>query len=159
VTSETTPSTVTLLLADLSGLGIELALDPKRSDVLRYRPLDARTPELVEWVRTHKLNLLALLRAVSVLPSPIAGAHDTPRRRAGNVIRLARGAGLHDLAVALRDSRRERFAICSIDGGLPECEAERIAADELMLYFKNSASYCKGDEHALPTTAAGDKRQ
>ena len=46
------------------------------------------------------------------------------------MIREARGADPNQ-AVALRDAWRERLAICTIDGGVPEADAERIALAEL----------------------------
>ena len=47
------------LLAHLSRLGVELV---PRGDRLRYRPRSAVTPDLVERLRTHKTQLLAILR-------------------------------------------------------------------------------------------------
>ena len=52
------------------------------------------------------------------------------RSRVARMIREARGADPNQ-AVALRDAWRERLAICTIDGGMPEAEAERIALAEL----------------------------
>lgn len=46
------------LLAELTGLGIELVA---HADRLRYRPRSAVTPELVERLRSHKAELLAIL--------------------------------------------------------------------------------------------------
>ncbi len=50
--------TPAVLLAELTGLGIELRA---RGDRLRFRPQSAMTPDLAERVRTHKPGLLTLL--------------------------------------------------------------------------------------------------
>ena len=58
------------------------------------------------------------------------GQGGVSRSRVARMIREARGASPNQ-AVALRDAWRERLAICAIDGGMPEAEAERIALAEL----------------------------
>ena len=55
----------------------------------------------------------------------------SPRRHAARVIREARRVGDRDRAVSLRDGWRERVAICMIDGGLSEREAEQVAVGEV----------------------------
>ena len=54
-----------------------------------------------------------------------------PRRQAANLIRQAHRTGDRSRAVMLRDAWDERIAICTIDGGLSEAEAARIALAEL----------------------------
>ncbi len=49
----------TELLADLARLGIEVIA---HGDRLRYGPRSAMTPDLAERLRTHKAELLAILR-------------------------------------------------------------------------------------------------
>ena len=53
------------------------------------------------------------------------------RHKAACLIRAARRAGNPDLAVDLRDRWHERVAICVVDGGLSEKDAERVALEEL----------------------------
>jgi hypothetical protein len=55
-----------------------------------------------------------------------------PRRAAATLIRGARRRGDTGEAVALRDAWRERVAICTVDGGLSEGEAQEVAAEELI---------------------------
>jgi hypothetical protein len=55
------------------------------------------------------------------------------RDAAARLIREARRGGDVGRAVALRDAWRQRLAICTIDGGLSERDAERVALDELGL--------------------------
>lgn len=63
--------TATQLLADLSWHGIELVA---HGDRLRYRPRLAVTPDLAERLRTHKPELLAILRPPAVPDAPtVAG--------------------------------------------------------------------------------------
>ena len=56
------------------------------------------------------------------------------RSRVARMIREARGANPNQ-AVALRDAWRERLAICTIDGGMSEAEAEKIALAELEVLY------------------------
>ena len=58
------------------------------------------------------------------------GQGGVSRSRVARMIREARGAAPNQ-AVVLRDAWRERLAICTIDGGVPEADAERIALAEL----------------------------
>ena len=52
------------------------------------------------------------------------------RRQAARLIRQARARGHHRQAVAIRDAWHERVAICTIDGGLSEGQAEAAALTE-----------------------------
>ena len=58
------------------------------------------------------------------------------RSRVARMIREARGADPNQ-AVAMRDAWRERLAICTIDGGMSEAEAEKIALAELEVLYLN----------------------
>ena len=58
------------------------------------------------------------------------GQGGVSRSRVARMIREVRGAAPYQ-AVALRDAWRERLAICTIDGGMSEADAERIALAEL----------------------------
>lgn len=53
------------------------------------------------------------------------------RVTAAHLIREARQSGARDQAIAMRDAWEERMAICTVDGGLPEREAETVALSEL----------------------------
>ena len=53
------PTPADHLLADLTRLGIKVVV---HGDRLRYRPRSALTPDLAARLRTHKANLLAILR-------------------------------------------------------------------------------------------------
>ncbi len=53
------------------------------------------------------------------------------RDEAARLIRDARRGGDNGRAAALRDAWRERLASCTIDGELPQADAEAIALDEL----------------------------
>ena len=61
------------------------------------------------------------------------GQGGATRSTMARMIRKARGADPNQ-AVALRDVWRERLAICTIDGGMPEADAERIALAELEVF-------------------------
>ena len=79
-------------------------------------------------VRTivHGLNtLFADTGGVTVL------SVTTARQRVAGLIRQARRASKPGLAVALRDCWRERVAICTVDGAVPESEARSIALAEV----------------------------
>ena len=72
------------LLANLTRLGIEVVA---HEDGLRYRPRSAVTPDLAERLRTHKAELLAILRP-AVAPdgatvTPAAGEAEPAERRPG----------------------------------------------------------------------------
>jgi TubC N-terminal docking domain len=54
----------------------------------------------------------------------------SPRQRAAAAMRQVRQTD-RPRARALRDGWRERLAICIVDGGIDEHDAEKIAADEL----------------------------
>ena len=49
------------ILDELSRRGIEVQADPIRS-VIRWRPRDAMTPALLERIRQHRPEVLAVLR-------------------------------------------------------------------------------------------------
>lgn len=53
------------------------------------------------------------------------------RRQAAGLIRDSRLAGNKGKAVALRDAWHERLAICTIDDGLSQVEAESVALEEI----------------------------
>ena len=63
------PSAVDILLADLQQQGVHLEA---HGDRLRYCPRSALTPELVERLKAHKVELLAALRAGGVPGASIA---------------------------------------------------------------------------------------
>ena len=85
----------------------------------------------------------ALLMAAWTFPSEgeaaaptTAQLHDRatpspPRLQAAELIREARRAGDRGRAIAMRDTWRERLAICEIDGSLPTEDAQRISLKEL----------------------------
>ena len=106
-------------------------------DKLKFRPCERMIPALVERLRTHKADLLALLNLAAQRATDDAGtlaAVYTPaRRHAARLIRNARLCGNSPRAVALRDAWNERVAICTIDGGLRIEAAELVALDELKL--------------------------
>ena len=77
---------VARLLADLSGRGIELAAYGNR---LRYRPRSALTPKLAERLRTHKAELLAILRHSGALGGPSLGSRCAGRKLAEHQSRVA----------------------------------------------------------------------
>ncbi|MCC7409045.1 MAG: hypothetical protein IT442_13325 [Phycisphaeraceae bacterium] len=106
------------LLNDLRQRGVVLTA---KGDRLAYdAPRGVLTADLRALLVGLKPALLAILRG-----------DPPPRVRAGRAIRHARQAGDNVLAVALRDAWEERLAVCTIDGGLPEEQAQRIAADEI----------------------------
>ena len=74
------------LLGELTRQGIELRADGNR---LRYRPRAAVSPELAETLRTHKGELLTLLRGdgqrrAPAAASPPGGGTGPPEPLAGN---------------------------------------------------------------------------
>lgn len=64
-----------------------------------------------------------------------------PRCQAARLIRSARREGHHDQAIALRDAWRERIAFCTVDGGMVQEAAERVAASELEGLCTNSHTH------------------
>lgn len=65
---------------------------------------------------------------------PDAAAIDAPRRprqHMADLIGVARRSGDHDLAIAMRKTRRELVAICTLDANVSEGEAEEIARRKL----------------------------
>ncbi len=118
----TTLNPTEILLAELRGRGITLQA---HGDKLRYRPRDQMTPDLIERLKAHKDDVLAILAACS------GTDQSNPRRYAARLIRQARQDGDRDRAVAMRDCWRERVTICTIDGGLPTVDAQRFAHEEV----------------------------
>jgi hypothetical protein len=91
------PST-TALLADLKRLGIDVK---PHGDVIRYRPRQAMTPDLLQRLQTHTAELLGML-----------------------MIQQVYDLGDDDLALAMAEALQERLAICTADE-IPLAEAER----------------------------------
>jgi hypothetical protein len=112
-----TPNPVEALLIDLVARGIELQAN---GDRLRFRPRKAVTPDLVERLKRHKAQLLAILQAVA-----------NPAAEAEAIMRHVRACGDDDLAEAMAEAWEERLAICTVDGGLTLAEAEAVALEQL----------------------------
>ena len=68
--------------------------------------------------------------ATVVSVQPVRGFRSQTRHRAAQLIREARRSD-HSRAVAMRDTWRERVAICTLEGGLTQEDAERIALAEI----------------------------
>ena len=92
-------------------------------------------PDAADAPRGKPADLLGTLRdamapwtleVVSVRPDPT-----WPRNRAARLIREARRRQGRDRAITLRDAFTERVAICTIDGGQDQRQAERIAVHEI----------------------------
>ncbi|MSU78420.1 MAG: hypothetical protein EXS16_10035 [Gemmataceae bacterium] len=98
---------VAQLLAELNARGIEVE---HISDTIRYRPLLAITPNLIQRLRAHKAELRAIL-----------------------VIQKARDLGNAPLAEALTEAWGERIAICIEDGKESRQTAEAIALQQLRI--------------------------
>ena len=90
-------------------------------------PLDL---PLVAAVKDSFADMGATLVSVEM----VHGQGGATRSRVARLIREARGANPSG-AMALRDAWRERLAICTIDGGMPEADAERIALAELEVLY------------------------
>jgi hypothetical protein len=72
------PQTLTELLAELSRRGIQIV---PRGERLRYRPRSALTPDLLKRLKTHKGELLTILRPFETPGEPdLAPAADRPER-------------------------------------------------------------------------------
>lgn len=108
--------------------------------LLRPAPADGpdAPPDATDAPRAKPAGLLAVVRdAFAPLVLDVVDVrHDAtwptrPRNRAARLIRQARRRHGRDRAVALRDEWAERMAICTIDGGQSEADAERIALHEL----------------------------
>ena len=95
------------LLTDLHASGIEVQ---SIGATIRYRPLHAMTPDLIQRMQTHKVELLAIL-----------------------VIQKARDLGNAHLAEALAEAWGERIAICIEDGKESQQTAESIALQQLAI--------------------------
>lgn len=63
-------------------------------------------------------------------PAILAALND-PAGTAARIIESLRGAGEVDLAEDLQECWVERMAICTIDGGLDEAAAARVALEQL----------------------------
>ena len=96
---------VAQLLADLNARGIEVQ---PIGATIRFRPLLAMTPDLIQRLRAHKVELLAI-----------------------SVIQKARDLGNPHLAEALAEAWGERIAICIEDGKESQQIAESIALQQL----------------------------
>jgi hypothetical protein len=94
----------TTLLTDLTVCGIDMQ---PCGDTIRYRPMSAVTPLMLERLRTHKAELLAML-----------------------LIRRAYDLGNSDLAECMAEAWTGRLAIVTADG-IPLAEAEQTALDQL----------------------------
>ncbi|MCC7409241.1 MAG: hypothetical protein IT442_14340 [Phycisphaeraceae bacterium] len=106
------------LLNDLRQRGVVLTA---KDDRLAYdAPRGVLTADLRALLVGLKPALLAILRG-----------DPTPRVRAGRAMRRARRTGDNVLAVALRDAWEERLAVCKVDGGLTEEQAQLVAAKEI----------------------------
>ena len=100
------------LLTDLHARGIEVQ---PIGATIRYRPLHAMTPDLIQRLRAHKVELLAVL-----------------------VIQKARDLGNAPLAEALAEAWGERIAICIEDGKESQQTAESIALQQLRIMSARS---------------------
>lgn len=122
-------SAVLSILDDLAQLGV---IATANGDKLHLNaPRGALTPDLLDRLRVHKQDLLALLRAGDAEAGPLPSGGRTILR--GQVAKLIRRARRIDAgqAVAFRDSWRERLFICTLDGGVTIEVAEQIAMAEL----------------------------
>ena len=92
------------------------------------RLLDGCPPATLVVVDAAKRAFAALggVTVEAVTPFKSAARHGAAR-----LIRDARRGGGDWRAIALRDAWRERLAICTLDGGIPLADAERIALGEL----------------------------
>lgn len=104
------------LLADLAQHGIELQ---PHCDAIRYRPRSAMTPDLLERLRAHKAEVLAMA-----------------------IIQQVQDLGDADLAERLAEAWGERIAICVEDGKESQQKAEAIALKQLRTMMQE-AKGCK----------------
>ena len=102
-----------LLLEDLHARGIDVQVT---GDTIRYRPRDAVTPDLVQRLQTHKVELLAM--------SIVQKAHDF---------------GDDDLAEAMAEAWGERIAICIEDGKVSRSTAETTALKQMRMMMETRA--------------------
>lgn len=108
------------LLHNLKRCGVMVRIaqtDPTALDL--NGPRSAMTVVMLDAIRHFKPDLLAILRERQVI-----------RRHVAALIRQAHNSN-RDVAIKLRDTWHERVAIVTIDGGLTDIEAERIAAIEI----------------------------
>ncbi len=98
------------LMADLHPRGIDVQVT---GDTIRYRPRDAVTPDLMQRLQTHKVELLAM-----------------------SIIQNALDLGNDDLAEALAEAWGERIAICIEDGKVSRPTAETIALAQLRMMME-----------------------
>lgn len=107
------------LLHDLRRAGVSVALAAGDATALDIEgPQAAMSPDRLNRIRQCKPELLVMIRRRDL------------RRRAAEQVRRARRQSAGE-AITLRDAWRERMAACTIDGGLTEAFAERVAWDEL----------------------------
>jgi hypothetical protein len=111
-----TPDLVAMLLADLVLRGVQVQA---HGDRLRFRSYQPMPTPLLERLKLHKAELLAILKQPS---EPVAAAQD--------LIRRARAAGDDDLAQRLTEAWEERIAIITADR-IPLAEAEETALAQL----------------------------
>jgi hypothetical protein len=122
------------LVADLKATGIELGV---RDGVLRARgPQDMLTAEILQVLKANRDSILA---AVSEpVPKWLNGAVLNPPD--ADCQPGAMGPRVRPpLTLDQQEVWDERMAICTIDGGLTEAEAEAVAWEQLEAEFGPSA--------------------
>jgi TubC N-terminal docking domain len=74
----TAPSVAAVLLADLAAAGVRLAVE---GDRLRFTPRAAATPDLIERLRKHKAEVIAVMTAPPTAPAESAFGPEERRAR------------------------------------------------------------------------------
>ncbi|MFQ5464087.1 MAG: hypothetical protein ACE5E5_15855 [Phycisphaerae bacterium] len=103
-----TPALETILDAARWGVAVESV-----GGNLHVSPTGRVTPELANRLRSHKADILEAL--------------DDPETTADRIIDAAQ-----DAVDDLRECFDERLAICTIDGGLSESAARRVALEQIL---------------------------
>lgn len=106
------------LLHELKSRGLELQ---PAGDRIRYRPIEAMTPELAEQVKARKAEILALLASPPIEPAP--------EQQAENRCEVI---DWNDLDPDWRLEFEERAAIREYDGGQAREHAEAAALREVL---------------------------
>ena len=102
---------------------------PWNEDELAMLARAGTTPADLPLVTMVK-DVFADMGATVVSVEPVKKPRGSTRRHAAQLIRDARRIDT-DQAVAMRDAWRERLAICTVDGGLTNEDAEQVALAEL----------------------------
>lgn len=153
-------SEVGFILAEAKRRGMMLRL---QNGQMRFWPRDVMTPDLERVIRDNKKALVAFLSDKTNMPmcanacgvaeskdSSVLSVSELPMTQPGTSCEGLNAQAEHSPT----SSTLERMATCTIDGGLPDVEAENISLEELNRY-----SLLVNRRYAVVMAIYGDIRQ